>query len=144
MPIPHPSLSMQPLYENRIVAVLPQDHPLASREEISSRDLVNEPFIGYSNDIPFGHLVQQIFGSEENQPVPRVEVQQAQVACALVQAGAGVAMVDELTIRGPSWSNVVAIPVAPMVHAPIHAFRLQHQPMSRLAQEFVQVLKSLQ
>ncbi|MEG0148641.1 MAG: LysR family transcriptional regulator [Comamonas sp.] len=144
MPTTHPSLSMQPLYENRIVAVLPLDHPLATREEISSRDLVHEPFIGYSSDIPFGHLVQQIFGSEENQPVPRVEVQQAQVACALVQAGAGVALVDELTIRGPSWSHIVAIPVAPMVHAPIHAFRLQHQPMSRLAQEFVKVLKSLQ
>lgn len=143
MPIPHPSLAMQPLYENRIVAVLPQDHPLAGRDQISSRDLQGERFIGYGSDIPFSQLVHRIFGSEENQPSARVEVQQAHVACAMVQAGVGVALVDELTIRGPSWSNIVAIPVAPMVHAPIHAFNLALQPMSRLAQEFVGVLKSL-
>jgi DNA-binding transcriptional LysR family regulator len=144
MPVPHPALAMQPLYENRIVAVVPQNHRLAHNEHITARDLHGEPFIGYSSDIPFGQLVQSIFGSEEDQPSPRVEVQQAHVACALVQAGAGVALVDELTIRGPSWSNVVAIPVAPMVHAPIHAFNLQLQPMSRLAQEFIKVLKSLE
>ena len=88
--------------------------------------------------------MQRIFGSEEEQPTLRVEVQQAHVACAMVQAGVGVALVDELTIRGPSWSNVVAIPVAPMMHAPIHAFNLALQPMSRLAQEFVRILKSLE
>lgn len=144
MPAPHPSLAMLPLYKNRIVAVLPHDHRLASHEQITSHDLEGEPFIGYSSDIPFGQLVQNIFGSEEKQPPPKVEVQQAHVACALVQAGVGVALVDELTIRGPSWSNVVVLPVAPMVHAPIHAFKLQHQPMSRLAQEFVKTLKSLE
>jgi DNA-binding transcriptional LysR family regulator len=144
MPMPHPSLAMQPLYENRIVAVLPREHRLAGREQISSRDLEGEPFIGYGSDIPFGQLVQRIFGSEENQPTPRVEVQQAHVACAMVQAGVGVALVDELTIRQSSWPNVVAIPVAPMVHAPIHAFHLQLQPMSRVAQEFVKVLRSLE
>ncbi len=144
MPIPHPSLAMQPLYENRIIAVLPHNHRLATREQISSRDLQGEPFIGYGSDIPFSQLVQRIFGSEEEQPTLRVEVQQAHVACAMVQAGVGVALVDELTIRGPSWSNVVAIPVAPMMHAPIHAFNLALQPMSRLAQEFVRILKSLE
>lgn len=144
MPIPHPSLAMQPLYENRIVAALPQHHRLAGREQISGGDLQGERFIGYGSEIPFAQLVHRIFGNEENQPVLRVEVQQAHVACAMVQAGVGVALVDELTIRGPSWSNVVAIPVAPMVHAPIHAFNLALQPMSRLAQEFVRVLKAFE
>lgn len=144
MPSPHPSLAMQPLYENRIVAVLPKNHRLAGCEQISSRDMEGERFIGYGSEIPFGQLVHRIFGSEESQPSPRVEVQQAHVACAMVQAGVGVALVDELTIRGSTWSNVVAIPVAPMVHAPIHAFNLALQPMSRLGQEFVKVLKTME
>ena len=142
MPVPHPSLAMLPLYENRIVAALPHDHRLAGSSQISSRDLEGESFIGYSTDIPYAQLVQHIFGSEAHQPLPKVEVQQAHVACAMVQAGVGVALVDEMTIHGPSWSNVVAIPVAPIVHAPIHAFHLQLQPISRLAQAFVQVLQA--
>ncbi|WP_050464666.1 LysR family transcriptional regulator [Herbaspirillum autotrophicum] len=143
MPVAHPSLDIRPLYKNPIVAVLPLNHRLAGRKEVKVHDLIDEPFVGYSSDIPFGQLVQQIFGAEEHQPVPRVEVQQAHVACAMVQAGVGVALVDEVTIKGPIWSKVVAIPVAPAVNAPINVFNLQLEPLSRLAQEFVTVLESL-
>lgn len=143
MPVGHPSLEVRPLYKNRIMAALPLDHRLAARKEIHIHDLIEEAFVGYSSDIPFGQLVQQIFGDEEQQPVPRVEVQQAHVACAMVQAGVGVALVDELTIKGPTWSNVVAIPVTPVTYAPINVFNLQLQPLSRIAQEFIDVLENL-
>ncbi|AJG23551.1 LysR family transcriptional regulator [Cupriavidus basilensis] len=143
MPVGHPSLQVLPLYRNRIVAVLPKDHRLAARDCIDASDLIDEPFVGYSSDIPFGQLVQQVFGSEDRQPVPRIEVQQAHVACSMVQAGVGVALVDEITMQGPIWSGVVARPITPEVHAPIDVFRLELQPLSRLAQEFIIVLKSL-
>ncbi|EHP42834.1 LysR family transcriptional regulator [Cupriavidus basilensis OR16] len=143
MPVGHPSLQVLPLYRNRIVAVLPKDHRLATHDCIDPSDLIDEPFVGYSSDIPFGQLVQQVFGSEDRQPVPRIEVQQAHVACSMVQAGVGVALVDEITMKGPIWSGVVARPITPEVHAPINVFRLELQPLSRLAQEFIAVLKSL-
>lgn len=143
MPVMHPSLQTRPLYENRIVAVLPASHPLAARSEISAQDLVNEPLIGYSNDIPLGQLINQLFGSEDAQPTPRVEVQQAHVACAMVQAGAGVALVDEMTVKGPIWSNVVVLPVVASVSAPVNVFHVTLEPLSRLAQEFITLLETL-
>lgn len=143
MPVAHPSLEMRPLYKNRIMAVLPANHRLVSRAEVAIHDLIDEPLVGYSSDIPFGQLVHQMFGSEQRQPVSRVEVQQAHVACAMVQAGVGVALIDEMTIKGPIWSNVVAIPVTPQVNAPINVFNIQLEPLSRLAQEFISILESL-
>jgi DNA-binding transcriptional LysR family regulator len=143
MPVVHPSLTMRPLYENRIVAVLPANHPLASRAEVCASDLVDQPLIGYSSEIPFGQLVSQLFGSEEQQPTPRIEVQQAHVACALVQAGAGVALVDEMTVRGPIWSNVVTRPITLTLHAPINVFHIQFEPLSRPAQEFIGILEAM-
>ncbi|KAG1252851.1 hypothetical protein G6F65_017734 [Rhizopus arrhizus] len=60
MPVDHPSLAWQPLYENRIVAVLPKGHALAGRKQVTVKDLVDEPLIGYSADIPFGMLINKL------------------------------------------------------------------------------------
>lgn len=143
MPVNHPSLATRPLYENRIVAVLPAGHPLAARRQVTAAELAREPLIGYSADIPFGMLVHKLFGAEDAQPESRIEVQQAHVACALVQAGAGVALVDEITVAGPIWSQVVTVPIADTVSAPVNVFHLQLQPLSRLAQAFIDVLLAL-
>src|SRR6185369_13112122 len=143
MPVIHPSLKSIALYANRIVAILPIRHPLAARKRITPRDLIDQPLIGYSNDIPLGQLVRAAFGAEDAQPVSRVEVQQAHVACAMVQAGAGVALVDEITVRGPVWSNVVVRPFLPAVSSPVDAIHLAHEPLSRLAQEFIAHLRTL-
>lgn len=143
MPVDHPSLAWQPLYENRIVAVLPKGHALAARKQVTVKDLVDEPLIGYSADIPFGMLINKLFGGGDAQPEPRIEVQQAHVACALVQAGAGVALVDEITVAGPIWSDVVTVPIVGTVNAPVNVFHLQLQPLSRLAQAFIQVLHTM-
>ncbi len=143
MPVNHPSLVTRPLYENRIVAVLPAGHPLASRRQVSATELAREPLIGYSADIPFGMLVHKLFGAQDAQPEPCIEVQQAHVACALVQAGAGVALADEITVAGPIWSDVVTVPIADTVNAPVNVFHLQLQPLSRLAQAFIDVLHKL-
>jgi DNA-binding transcriptional LysR family regulator len=143
MPLVHPSLQSLGLFENRIVAVLPKSHRLAKRSRISTTDLMNEHLISYSSDIPLGQLVRGLFGPENAQPKSRIEVQQAHVACAMVQAGAGVALVDELTVKGPVWSNVVTLPVTPLTSAPIKAFYIGLEPLSRLAREFIAHLQAL-
>lgn len=143
MPVAPPSLEVRPLYKNRIMAALPRGHDLARHKTVRVRALAKEPFVGYSSDIPFGQLVRQIFGSEAHQPATRVEVLQAHVACAMVQAGVGVALVDELTLKGPIWANIEAVPITPAAYAPVNVFHLQLQPLSRIAREFIEVLGSL-
>jgi DNA-binding transcriptional LysR family regulator len=143
MPVGHPCVQARTLYRNRIVAVLPLGHRLASRPEISICDLMHEPFIGYSGDMPIGQLIQQIFGSEKFLPAPCIEVQQSHVACAMVQAGVGVALVGEISVMKPVWSKVVAVPLAPVFNAPINIFNIELEPLSRLAQEFIAILESI-
>lgn len=143
MPVSHPSLHARPVHRNRIVAVLPRNHRLATRSALHVEDLEGERLIGYGNDIPLGQLQQQILGSDTSRHVCRIEVQQAHVACAMVQAGAGIALVDEITIMGPVWSEIVSIPLLPSVNAPINLFHLEMEPLSRLAQEFIGIVESL-
>lgn len=143
MPVPHPSLQARPLYENRIVALVPAGHALARQASVELGDLVNEPFIGYSQEVPLGQLVSQLFSAHGSEPKVRVEVLQAHVACAMVQAGLGVALVDEMTVRGPIWPQVVILPLRHSQSAPVQVFHSLMEPLSRLAQEFITLLETL-
>ncbi|HMN82112.1 MAG TPA: LysR substrate-binding domain-containing protein [Burkholderiaceae bacterium] len=142
MPTSHPALAMELLYENRIVAVLPARHRLARRKSVQIDDLLDEPFIGYSSDLPLGQLVRQLYQHSPRMPQSTVEVEQVHVACGMVEAGVGIALADEQTMQGRSWHGLVTRPVVPDVPMPVHVFYPLYKPLSRAAQAFVGVLKT--
>ena len=141
MPVSHPALAMELLYENQIVAVLPSSHKLAKRKEAHIEDLLDEPFIGYASDLPFGQLVRQLYAESPRKPQARIEVEQVHVACELVEAGVGIALADEQTVAGRKWRSIVTRPVVPKVPTPVHVFYPLYRPLSRSAQEFVAILR---
>ncbi|MGH8784367.1 MAG: LysR substrate-binding domain-containing protein [Telluria sp.] len=143
MPLVHPNLEARLLVKNAIVALVPADHRLATRSWVRPAELVGEDLIGYGPDVPFGLLVHEMFGSEGNQPDMRVQVEQAHVARALAQAGAGIALVDAMTVFGQSWPNIVAVPVRTKVNASVQIFHVQTEPLSRLSLEFVDTLTGM-
>ncbi|MGO4331756.1 LysR substrate-binding domain-containing protein [Cupriavidus sp. 2TAF22] len=140
MPLVHPNLEARLLVRNPIVALIPVGHRLSTRASVRPAELAGEALIGYGADVPFGLLVREMFGGEEAQPDMRVQVEQAHVARALAQAGAGIALVDAMTVFGQAWSHIVAVPVKTKVNASVQIFHVQTEPLSRLAQEFVQTL----
>ncbi len=144
MPVGHPSLEVRPLYRNPIVVLLPPRHRLAEQQEVKIDDLINEPLIGYGNDIPIGQLVHQLFGEEKHPPIPRIEVQQTHVACAMVRAGVGIALIDEITSKGLGCVDLEVVPLTPVTCAPVNVFSVQLEPLSRLALEFISILESLE
>jgi DNA-binding transcriptional LysR family regulator len=139
----YPNIHIRPLYENRLVAVLPEGHPLAARDVLHVSDLAGETFIGFANDIPVGHLVRTLFEQAGYPLNVKVEVQLTHVAFALVRAGAGIALVDELTANGPSQPNVVVRPITPAVPVRVSLLHRTLEPLSRLAQEFIVTLESM-
>lgn len=143
MPLVHPNLEASLLVKNGIVALVPADHRLATRSWVRPAELVGEDLIGYGPDVPFGLLIHEMFGSEGNQPDMRVQVEQAHVARALAQAGAGIALVDAMTVFGQSWPNIVAVPVRTKVNASVQIFHVQTEPLSRLSLEFVDTLTGM-
>lgn len=143
LPVSHPNVQSELLYENRIVAALPAGHPLAARERLTVSELAGEPLIGYFGDIPFGDLVRQLFTGIQDEPRPCVEVQQVHVALALVAAGVGVALVDELSLSAGGRPGIVMRPVDPVIAAPVQLFWRMYEPLSHVAQSFVDILKQL-
>jgi DNA-binding transcriptional LysR family regulator len=143
MPLTHPNLESRQLVKNPMVALVPAGHRLSGRSYVRPAELAGEPLIGYGADVPFGLLVREMFGSDSDDIDMRIEVEQAHVARALAQAGAGIALVDAMTVFGQDWPNIVAIPIRTKVNASVQIFNVQSEPLSRLSLEFAEVLMAM-
>ncbi|HTH61028.1 MAG TPA: LysR substrate-binding domain-containing protein [Paraburkholderia sp.] len=139
----HPNIEQRSIYEDHLVAVLPQDHPLASRPALHVRDLENVDLIGYSADTPFGGLIQQLFATTDIAMRLAVEVRLTHAACALVQAGVGVTIADEVAVLGQVWPGVVIRPLLPDITMDVNVLHARFEPLSGLAQEFLNTLTEL-
>jgi len=143
LPVEHPNLEASQLGSARLVCICPYDHPLARLATLSVADLMPWPLVSYDRATPFGRMVAELFESAEETARIAVEVGSPQNACSMVQAGAGIALVDEFSVRSWPSSRLVVRPVhgTPTLHA--HLLHLRFEPMSQIAQSFVEVLREV-
>ncbi len=142
-PIDHPNLETKPLGQSPVCCVCPEDHPLTRKPMLSLADLAEYPLIAYDRDTPYGRMVAQMYERAGLPLKTTIEVGSPQSACALVQASAGVALIDEFSLHNWPNGHLVSRPVsdAPVMMANL-AF-LRFEPMSQLAQSFVKILRKL-
>ncbi|MFT4172841.1 MAG: LysR substrate-binding domain-containing protein [Rhodocyclaceae bacterium] len=143
LPTEHPNLQTTPLGSGQLVCISPYQHPLAQKNELAASDLLAYPLIAYDRSSPFGLLVNGWFESAGESYRTAIEVGSPQNACALVLAGAGIAIVDEFSVR--SWPSS-QLTVRRLVRAPSVRANLVHtrfEPLSQIAQTFVGVLQQL-
>lgn len=132
LPVEHPSLLALGTYPYGLVCVFPEGHPLASRAGVSVDDLAGERLIGVERDA--------LQGEAGNGPLAEIDfdvlVRSGPVACAFVQAGAGIAVVDAMTMAGESFARIVG---RPLVSGPQQQVQLLHpsaRPLSLPAKVF--------
>lgn len=143
LPMEHPNLDVNPLCSNRLVCVLPRDHTLAQHPMLQLADLRPHPLISYEKESHFGRLVGKMYEDAGEPMKAAIEVGSPQNACALVQAGAGVALVDEFSVRSWSGSHLTMREVtgAPTLQA--NLVHLSYEPLSKLTQTFIAELRRL-
>jgi DNA-binding transcriptional LysR family regulator len=144
LPMEHPNLELSPLCRNRLVCILPYNHELTRRATLTLADLRPFPLISYDKSTPMGCMVARMYQEAAEPLAAGIEVGSPQNACSLVQMGAGVALVDEFSVR--SWSASSNIVVRPVAQAPILQANLVHlrfEPPSQLTQAFIAQLRQL-
>jgi DNA-binding transcriptional LysR family regulator len=137
----HPLLTVLPLFEGRMLAALPRNHPLAVKPLVSLANLSPYPHILVGSRMPFGMLTSSAF---EQAGLPcRVcaDVTNSLQACALVDAGVGVALVDEFTARNLSWLNVVTRPLKEKISLRTSIVHSRNRPPGPLAKRFIALLR---
>ncbi|BEG75996.1 LysR family transcriptional regulator [Achromobacter xylosoxidans] len=143
LPINHPNLEQEEIATANLVCICPYNHPLSRRASLQVKDLLAYPFISYERSSPFGQMVQSMFEQSGETLRSVVEVGSPQNACALVQAGAGIALVDQFSARSWSASRFVTRPIETSPPLKAYLLRLRDEPMSQISQSFMDTLKEV-
>ncbi|WLW59642.1 LysR family transcriptional regulator [Achromobacter aegrifaciens] len=141
LPIDHPNLVVEPLATGEMVCILPQGHALAAKRAVSLAELAECRLILYNRNIPFGQLVAAAFQRAGVSWNPAVEIVRAELACALVRVGAGVAIVDEFSVGQQGWPGVVTRPLRESIPLSLSLVRSRFERPSRQVQRFVRLIK---
>lgn len=100
------------LLSDRLVALLPHDHALASRREISWRELAAQPLIALAQGSPLRALADQALATADAAAQPAYEVGFSSTVISMVAAGLGVAA---LPVNARQLTPKVRIAVRPLV-----------------------------
>jgi DNA-binding transcriptional LysR family regulator len=143
VPLQHPRIQTHRLFRNRIVAVMPPGHPLAGRKRLRISDLRNERMIGYSPETPIAHAIGRLYDGAHLTPRWVAEVKQTHVACAMVQQGLGIALIDEQAQLGGAWPDLRVRDVTPTIDLQVRLGYSRYEPLSAIVQDFIDELKSV-
>ncbi len=86
------------LARSGLVAIVPDDHPLAKRTSVSVHDLAREAMIGVDPDDPYGEILARPFRDAGITMVHSMRGRFAQTVVSLVRHGLGVAVIDEFSV----------------------------------------------
>lgn len=81
-----------------VVAIVPDDHPLAKQDSVSVHDLASEPFIGVDPTDPYGAALARPFRAAGINIQYSMRGRFAQTVVSLVRHGLGVAVIDEFSV----------------------------------------------
>ncbi|WP_166461833.1 LysR family transcriptional regulator [Paracoccus alkanivorans] len=117
--IENPGVQTIRLGEAELVTILPRDHFLTMRAVVGPSDLAKYNVIGIGRVLET--LVAGAFAQQGIRYEPRFETAQAQTACAMVNAGLGVAVVDPFTATLSSGLGIVTRKFAPVTRVAVVA-----------------------
>lgn len=97
-PVDNPAVESTALVQGRLVAIVPEGHPLASQAVVSVHDMLRYPYVGVDPSDPYGGVLAQVFRDQGLEPRHTMRGRFAQTVVSLVRHGLGVAVIDEFSV----------------------------------------------
>lgn len=136
-PHPRPALIYQPLLKIGMVCVCPTTSALRKKPYVTPADLENERLIFARTTSRMSVYVEEAFHRANARFSPDMEVRFLNVAASMVEAGLGVAIVDELTISSGHYSKLIVRPFRPRIEITVYAIYAKDKTPSRLTRIFL-------
>ncbi len=100
-----------PLYEDRLLAVVPIDHPLSGLQECPVSAFTTEPVISLLPQID--RDAREVFRQADITPNTRYTVEDDYAMLAMVEKGLGICIMPELMLADANRSRVALLPLQP-------------------------------
>ena len=139
-PISHPQIETEAYAAGALMCAVPRGHPLADRAFITPRDLAAESLIGFEPNTPHGQVMHDFLRQGGSGAAYLCTARFAETACALAEQGNGIALVDEFTVSGNVFPNLVALPTKWRKPFRIYMHRAADRPLSRIGTRLGELL----
>ena len=141
LPASHPALTVTPLFRVKSCCVMPDDHPLASRERVSAHDLVGEPLILLPLRQPTRQLVDDSFARAGVTPNVRIETANVVSACRCAEEHLGIAIVNSLMAAYYDRPGLTLRPFEPQIHHTLALLEPSGRTRSAEVTDFIRCLQ---
>jgi DNA-binding transcriptional LysR family regulator len=128
-------------YELDAVCVLPAAHPLARKSALQIQDLREVPLVALSAQDPAQRRLEAAFARHGIEPRFVIDTPYSATQCALVLAGAGLAVTNPLVALEFVALGLRSMPLEAGLHFRAQLAFNPRQPQSRAAQEFVSLCR---
>lgn len=125
------------------VAVLPIDHPMADRGEITARDLAGDRFVTFPKSSQFRLHLDSIFREAGIDREPMIEVHSSEAVAMVVGRGCGVSVTNPFALDLTYDSRIKLIPFAPAYPISLAVMLPSGRTPSRPAEAFIDALKGV-
>jgi DNA-binding transcriptional LysR family regulator len=92
-------LDVIPFLEDQLVMICNPDHPLGKKKSVEIKDLGEEKFIGFDQDIPTRKATDQMFRDNKVDLVPVMEFDNIETVKRAVEINAGISIVPSATVK---------------------------------------------
>ena len=137
LPINDPAIKTIPLARSRYVCLLPPGHRLARERRVHVRDLEGEEFISIMPEAQIRAWVDSLFESNGITRRSRVDVRTNGVVVSLVNAGAGIGLVDLFGLDHRSLDHVTVRPLDPDLSVDLALLLPAARAESRIVTAFI-------
>ncbi len=134
-----PELDLTFLADDRYDAILPADHPLASRRKLSLSDLADVPWISSGRANGCRRITEHVCREAGFEPRVAFEADDTLATQALVAAGVGVTLMPRLALTAIHPQVVARALTGPLVRR-VWAARLENSYRSPAAEAMLQIL----
>ncbi len=142
-PTDNPYLDGEVICEADGVCVMRSGHSLAQRKSLAARDLLGERLICYREDTAIGWLVRRALRSAGERHEVDIVINQSQQALDLVEAGAGIAIMDPFLLMAVHRPALAAVPFRPLIPNRLRVIRARERPRSRAAAQLERSIRSV-
>ena len=137
-----PGIEVEEFARMPYLLAVPAGHALAERSVVGPRDLQGERFISQTRNTVGRILVDRLFDKEGVQRDLVLDTQVVAGVATFVSYGLGVGFVDPFTALDFADKPLVAIRFEPAVEIRIGILHPTHRPMSRIARDFMGILRA--
>ena len=126
-----------------MVAVVPQDHPLAKRKSLQFSDLVEHELVMYYPETLLGTTLNKALDALDSGHPPRMAamVRYGDDACAMVEQGLGITVVFEYTAMPHRFPKLRTIPIKTPKQQ-VHFLRHNGISLSNNVRQFYELMKT--